>query len=129
MSPAKRKRHAVKKAKPGKRANPRAGQSIARAPARLPGLEKKLASAQQLLQETNEKLQSTTAELLIASERLRDSQAITRNTLEALKASLDREKLALAFAEIGTCEFDVRSRMVRASEMSLRPSVARELAS
>ena len=65
-------------------------------------------------------LESATAELLISSERLRDSQAITRNTLDALKASLDREKLTLAFAEIGTCEFDVRSRMVRASEMSLR---------
>ena len=83
-------------------------------------LKKRLAAAEQRLQETDEKFQGATAGLLISSERLRDSQAITRNALDALKASLDREKLALAFAEIGTCEFDVRSRMVRASEMSLR---------
>ncbi len=55
-----------------------------------------------------------------SSAKLRDSQEITRSTLDALKASLDREKLALAFAEIGTCEFDVKSSMVRSSDMSLR---------
>ncbi|MGH8767381.1 MAG: putative bifunctional diguanylate cyclase/phosphodiesterase [Burkholderiales bacterium] len=119
MSRAKSKRRAANKAKPGTRAGPRGRKPIARTPARPANLKKNLAAAQQLLQETNEKLQSATAELLISSERLRDSQAVTRNTLDALKASLDREKLALAFAEIGTCEFDVRSRMVRASEMSL----------
>jgi len=120
VSPAKSRRRAANKAKPGKRPSPRGRKPIARTPARPADLKKNLAAAQQLLQETNRKLQSATAELLISSERLRDSQAVTRNTLDALKASLDREKLALAFAEIGTCEFDVRSRMVRASEMSLR---------
>ena len=49
-----------------------------------------------------------------------DSQDVTRSTLEALKASLDRKKLALAFAEIGTCELDVKTSMVHTSEMSLR---------
>jgi len=120
VSPAKSNRRAANKAKPGKRASPRGRTLVGRAPTQPPDLEKKLATTEQVLQETKEKLRSVTAELLISSERLRDSQAITRNTLDALKASLDREKLALAFAEIGTCEFDVRSRMVRASEMSLR---------
>lgn len=120
VSPAKSKRRPANKAKPVQRASPRARKSIARAPGRPADLTQRLATAEQRLQEANDKLQSATADLLISSERLRDSQAVTRNTLDALKASLDREKLALAFAEIGTCEFDVRSRIVRASEMSLR---------
>src|SRR5258708_28908227 len=120
VSPAKSKRGAASKAMPDKRASPRGRKPIPRTSAQPADMEGKLAAAQQLLRETNDKLESATAQLLISSERLRDSQAVTRNTLDALKASLDREKLALAFAEIGTCEFDVRSRMVRASEMSLR---------
>ena len=68
----------------------------------------------------NHKLESATSELQTSSAKLRDSEEITRSTLDALKASLDREKLALAFAEIGTCEFDVKSAMVRSSDMSLR---------
>src|SRR5581483_10576434 len=51
---------------------------------------------------------------------VRKSETRASRAGAALKASLDREKLALAFAEIGTCEFDLRTRMIRASEMSLR---------
>ena len=52
--------------------------------------------------------------------RVGESETRASRASAALKASLDREKLALAFAEIGTCEFDLRTRMIRASEMSLR---------
>ena len=83
-------------------------------------LERDLADARERLEDSNRKLRSASDELERSSEELRDSQQITRNTLDALKASLDREKLALAFAEIGTCEFDVDSSIVRASDMSLR---------
>jgi len=120
VSPAKSKSRAASKAKPRKRASPRVRKPITPTSARPADLQKKLAAAEQRLQKTNDQLQNATAKLLVSSEKLRDSQAITRKTLDALKASLDREKLALAFAEIGTCEFDVLSRMVRASEMSLR---------
>ena len=52
--------------------------------------------------------------------RLKQSEADAAAARDALKASLDREKLTLAFAEIGTCEYDMRTSMVRASEMALR---------
>jgi GGDEF domain-containing protein len=120
LSLPKSKRRAASKAKPVNRASSRVRKAAVRTPSRPADLTKRLAATEQRLRETNEKLQSASAELRESTERLRDSQAVTRNTLDALKASLDREKLALAFAEIGTCEFDVRSRMVRASEMSLR---------
>lgn len=51
---------------------------------------------------------------------MREAQAVAASARDALKASLDREKLTLAFAEIGTCEYAVGTRMVRASEMALR---------
>src|SRR6267378_3906496 len=92
VSPAKSKRRAATKAKPGKRASPRGRKRIARTLAQPADMEGKLAAAQQLLRETNDKLESATAQLLISSERLRDSQSVTRNTLDPLKTSLDRAK-------------------------------------
>ena len=83
-------------------------------------LERELGETRKRLDVTDRKLKSAGDALERSSEQLRDSQQVTRNTLDALKSSLDREKLALAFAEIGTCEFDVGSSIVRASEMSLR---------
>ncbi|MBI3529369.1 MAG: EAL domain-containing protein [Betaproteobacteria bacterium] len=87
---------------------------------RIAELESQLADTQLHLAAVNRKLESASSELQTSSAKLRDSEEITRSTLDALKASLDREKLALAFAEIGTCEFDVKSSMVRSSDMSLR---------
>ena len=87
---------------------------------RIAELEGQLAEAQLHLAAANRKLESASSELQSSTARLRDSEEITRSTLDALKASRDREKLALAFAEIGTCEFDVKSSMVRSSDMSLR---------
>jgi len=87
---------------------------------RLAELEKKLAAARQRLKATSLELQTAQNELERSSARLRDSEEITRSTLDALKSSRDREKIALAFAEIGTCEFDIKSRLVRASDMSFR---------
>ena len=87
---------------------------------RIAELESQLADTRLHLATANHKLESATSELQTSSAKLRDSEEITRSTLDALKASLDREKLALAFAEIGTCEFDVKSAMVRSSDMSLR---------
>ena len=87
---------------------------------RVAELEHQLAEVRLHLAAANRKLESASAELQSSSAKLRSSEEITRSTLDALKASLDREKLALAFAEIGTCEFDVKSSMVRSSDMSLR---------
>ncbi len=66
------------------------------------------------------RLRDKTGEVRELSKRLREAEMITASARDALKASLDRERLALAFAEIGICELDLRSRMVRASEMALR---------
>ncbi len=85
---------------------------------RIAELESQLADTQSRLDAVSRKLESASSELQTSSATLRDSQDITRSTLDALKASLDREKLALAFAEIGTCEYDVKSSMVRSSDMS-----------
>ena len=87
---------------------------------RIAELERQLAEVQLQLAAATRKLESASAELQSSTAKLRDSEEITRSTLDALKATLDREKVALAFAEIGTCEFDVKSSMVRSSEMSLR---------
>ena len=87
---------------------------------RITELEHQLAEVQLQLAAATRKLESASAELQSSTAKLRDSEEITRSTLDALKATLDREKVALAFAEIGTCEFDVKSSMVRSSEMSLR---------
>ena len=87
---------------------------------RIAELEHQLAEVQLQLAAATRKLESASAELQSSTAKLRDSEEITRSTLDALKATLDREKVALAFAEIGTCEFDVKSSMVRSSEMSLR---------
>ena len=87
---------------------------------RISALESQLADTQSHLDAVNRKLESASSELKISSAKLRESQEVTRSTLDALQASLDREKLALAFAEIGTCEFDVKSSMVRSSDMSRR---------
>ncbi|HEX7952025.1 MAG TPA: PAS domain-containing protein, partial [Burkholderiales bacterium] len=83
-------------------------------------LEYRLAELQLQLAAANRDLQIAHSELQVSTAKLRDSEEMTRSTLDALKISLDREKLALAFAEIGTCEFDVKSRVVRSSDMSLR---------
>jgi diguanylate cyclase (GGDEF)-like protein len=87
---------------------------------RIAQLEYQLAEAQLHLAAVNRDLEFANSELESSSAKLRDSEEVTRSTLDALKASRDREKLALAFAEIGTCEFDVKSSMVRSSDMSLR---------
>jgi diguanylate cyclase (GGDEF)-like protein len=72
------------------------------------------------LQSLVRRLREKTTQAREYGRRLRESEAIAASARDALRASLDREKLTLAFAEIGTCEFDVRTRRVRASEMALR---------
>ncbi|MEO8165202.1 MAG: hypothetical protein ABI619_07375, partial [Betaproteobacteria bacterium] len=66
---------------------------------RIADLESQLEQLQGQLAAANGKLQS----IENPPSRPADSQETTRSTLEALKASLDRKTLALAFAEIGTC--------------------------
>ena len=87
---------------------------------RIAELEFQLAESQLLLTAANLKLESAHSELQTSIVKLRDAEKITGSTLDALKASLDREKLALAFAEIGTCEFDIKTSIVRSSDMSRR---------
>ncbi|HVY04771.1 MAG TPA: EAL domain-containing protein [Burkholderiales bacterium] len=87
---------------------------------RIADLEFQLSETRLLLAAANRQLESASSELQTSTAKLKDSEEVTRSTLDALKASLDREKLALAFAEIGTCEFDVKTSMVRSSDMSLR---------
>ena len=80
---------------------------------RIAELEDELHQVQMQLDEANSKLQGVVSDSTGPEET-------TVGTLNALKASLDHKKLALAFAEIGTCEFDVKTSMVHSSEMSLR---------
>jgi diguanylate cyclase (GGDEF)-like protein len=87
---------------------------------RIAGLEADLALAHARLDATQDRLQAASNQLLAATEKLRDAEALNRTTLDALKSSLDREKLALAFAEIGTSEYDVPSTTVHCSDMSMR---------
>ena len=87
---------------------------------RVAELESELAQVRLHLAAANLRLASASNELQSSTAKLRDSEDITRSTLDALKSSLDREKLALAFAEIGTCELDVKTSLVRSSDMSLR---------
>ncbi len=87
---------------------------------RIAELEYQLEQLQTQLSAAHDKLQSIDAEPSEAGPTAPDPQASARQTLEALKASLDRKTLALAFAEIGTCELDVKTSMVHSSEMSLR---------
>ena len=113
--------------RPGARSDPAARVSVKKRRSakltpeqRIGALEKQLADSQALLAAANRQLEHASSELQISAARLRESQEVTRSTRDALKISLDRETLALAFAEIGTCEFDVKSSMVRCSDMSLR---------
>ena len=99
---------------------PQSGKSAVSAAKRIAHLESELVMAERRLDAANVRLKAESAELQIAGEKLRDLQKLNRTTLEALKASLDREKLALAFAEIGTSEYDVHSGLVRSSDMSIR---------
>lgn len=94
------------------------GKAASRPP--VDELEKKLAATEARLKSATLKLRVAEDELERASLKLQDSEEITRSTMDALKMSRDREKLALAFAEIGTCEFDIKNQLVRASEMSFR---------
>ncbi|HEX4986021.1 MAG TPA: EAL domain-containing protein [Burkholderiales bacterium] len=87
---------------------------------RIAELEFQLAETRGQLAAATRDLERLGGELRVSTAKLRESEEMTRSTLDALKASLDREKLALAFAEIGTCEFDVKTSMVRSSDMSLR---------
>jgi diguanylate cyclase (GGDEF)-like protein len=105
---------------PGENAG--SGNNATQAPAerRIADLQYQLAQAQLQLAAASRDLELAKTELQTSTTKLHDSEEITRSTLDALKVSLDREKLALAFAEIGTCEFDVKSRVVRSSDMSLR---------
>jgi diguanylate cyclase (GGDEF)-like protein len=120
VSPAKKTRSSAK-AGTAKRPSVKARSATGQAPEkRIAELESQLADTQLHLAAMNRKLEKASSELQTSSAKLRDSEEVTRSTLDALKASLDREKLALAFAEIGTCEFDVKSSMVRSSDMSLR---------
>ncbi|MEQ1879956.1 MAG: EAL domain-containing protein [Burkholderiales bacterium] len=115
-----------KQSKPRKTAKVDApsGRTPARRPGaaqnRTPGLEAELALTHARLDATEDRLQSASNQLLAATEKLRDAEALNRTTLDALKSSLDREKLALTFAEIGTTEYDVRSTTVHCSDMSMR---------
>ena len=86
---------------------------------RILDLERQLQQTQLQLTEANRKLETATAASRTLSQ-FGESQEINRSMLDALKASLDRKKLALAFAEIGTCELDVKTLNVHSSEMSLR---------
>ena len=120
-SPKKTRSSASVKTEAARRASVNTQSAAALTPKqRIAELESQLADTQSHLTAVNRKLESASSELQTSSAKLRDSQEITRSTLDALKASLHREKLALAFAEIGTCEFDVNSSMVRCSDMSLR---------
>ena len=83
-------------------------------------LEQKLEASNARATELSAKLRHKNAELKSYAEQLRESQSVAQSANEALQATLDREKLTLAFAEIGTCELDLNTRTVRASEMSLR---------
>ncbi|MFL6582203.1 MAG: putative bifunctional diguanylate cyclase/phosphodiesterase [Burkholderiales bacterium] len=85
---------------------------------RIADLEHQLAQLEFQLAAANKKLESAKASLPEVS--LTDTVEISHNTVEALKASLDRKRLALAFAEIGTSELDVKTSIVHSSEMSLR---------
>jgi diguanylate cyclase (GGDEF)-like protein len=80
----------------------------------------RLEAAERRAEELSRQLQERDAELASCTARLHESQALAQAASEALQASLDREKLTLAFAEIGTCELDLGTRMVKASEMCLR---------
>ena len=122
MSSAKKTRSsASSKAGTARRPSVKARSTAGSAPEqRIAELESQLADTQSHLAAVHRQLESVSSELQTSSVKLRDSEEITRSTLEALKASRDREKLALAFAEIGTCEFDVKSSIVRSSDMSLR---------
>ncbi|HXF16051.1 MAG TPA: EAL domain-containing protein [Burkholderiales bacterium] len=95
---------------------PRPGHSEAEQ--RIADLERELAQVQFQLAAANIKLESAKASVPDAGSA--DPEEMNPGTLEALKASLDRKRLALAFAEIGTCEFDVKTSVVHSSEMSLR---------
>ncbi|MGH8677580.1 MAG: hypothetical protein ACREUQ_04415, partial [Burkholderiales bacterium] len=75
-------------------------------------------SPQARLKSLARKLEEKNAELKLIGDRLRETEARSQSTSDALKASRDREKLTLTFAEIGICELDLRTRNVRASEMS-----------
>lgn len=120
MSSPKKTRSSAR-TEPARRASVKTRSTAALTPEqRIAELESQLADTQLHLAAVNRKLESASSELQTSSAKLRDSQEITRSTLDTLKASLDREKLALAFAEIGTCEFDVKTSMVRSSDMSLR---------
>jgi diguanylate cyclase (GGDEF)-like protein len=120
----------MKQGAPARALRPAANAAVARkapargratTPAAAPARQaRELADLRAKLDAATQRLKAADAALAQSHEQLRDSQQVTRNTLDALKASLDREKLALAFAEIGTCEYDVNSAIVRASEMSLR---------
>ena len=90
-----------------------------------PATERRISELERELREVYVQLGEAKARLAAdslpgASPKLTDEPEPTRGTLEALKASLDRKKLALAFAEIGTCELDIKTSMVHTSEMSLR---------
>jgi diguanylate cyclase (GGDEF)-like protein/PAS domain S-box-containing protein len=120
-SPKKTRSSASARTQSARRASAKTPSSAELTPEqRIAALESQLADTQSHLGAVTRKLESASSELQTSSAKLRDSQEITRSTLDALKASLDREKLALAFAEIGTCEFDIKSSMVRSSDMSLR---------
>ena len=122
MSSAKKTRSsASSKAGTAKRPSVKARSTAGSAPEqRIAELESQLADTQSHLAAVIRQLESASSDLQTSSVKLRDSEEVTRSTLDALKASRDREKLALAFAEIGTCEFDVKSSIVRSSDMSLR---------
>jgi diguanylate cyclase (GGDEF)-like protein len=81
---------------------------------------RRLEAAERRTAELSRQLQLKEAELATCTRQLQESQAEARAASDALQASLDREKLTLAFAEIGTCELDLGTRTIRASEMCLR---------
>ena len=90
-----------------------------------PATERRISELERELREVYVQLGEAKARLAAdslpgASPKSTDEPESSRGTLEALKASLDRKKLALAFAEIGTCELDIKTSMVHTSEMSLR---------
>jgi diguanylate cyclase (GGDEF)-like protein len=88
--------------------------------AHIAGLELQLAETRLQLAAAIRDLENSDRRLQDSSAKLHESEVMANAALGSLKASLDREKLTLAFAEIGICEYDVKTGMVSTSEMTLR---------
>lgn len=87
---------------------------------RVAGLESRITELQTHLAAANENLDNVNARLREYSARNDDSATNKQVAIDALRSRLHRERLALTFAEIGTCEYDLKTSMVRSSDMGMR---------